>query len=340
MKFWTIPFLMTISIFRLDAAVDSTPPNPDPVTALPADGDWGIQAHAAQEEFLDHKLAAAELSAKRGVQIAKRFGGADNRLAVSYYQLGNIYRDWGHCSESRANYMRAIAVWEKQPGTQPHYIFNTIVSMLGALCECDQFDVAEKMLRQYDSLLERYHSVPLDEVQILTVRATMLRARKNYKQAENYYREAIRLLEETPGATPLRIEEVRINLAMVLDKEGHRAESLAESERVIQFLDSNGASRPALMFGVLNNAACTLADLGKLQESERMFEQALQTATDAFGPDSRFTAKIMLNYARVLRENKETPAAEAFEKRGAAAFRRAVLQDHATVDVTDLRSSR
>jgi tetratricopeptide (TPR) repeat protein len=331
MKSLSILFLFTLGTPVLHAAVD-----PIPAIGVPADGAWGLAAVQAQTLFRQHKLAEAAESAKRALRIAKHDGDSNSHLAASYHQLGNIYRDWGHCTAAKANYSHSIAVWEKLPGAKPQYVFNSIISLLGTLCECNQFAVAEKTFRAYESKLQSSLSGPLDEVQLVSMRATILRARKNYVQAEAYYRQAISLLEQTPGSNPSQSEEVRVDLAAVLDQQGRHAESLAESEHVIAFLDHSQSPRAATLVASLNNAACSLADLGRKKESELMFERALSAATEVFGPDSRFAAKIMLNYARVLRENKEIPAAEAMQKKGAEAFRRAVIRDNATVDIGDL----
>jgi tetratricopeptide (TPR) repeat protein len=86
-----------------------------------------------------------------------------------------------------------------------------------------------------------------------------------------------------------------------------------------------------------NNAACSLADMGRLDESERMFQRALAMASDIYGEDNHVTAKIMLSYARVLREKKESPAAAELQKKGSEAFRRALNRDNGTVDAEELR---
>jgi hypothetical protein len=48
----------------------------------------------------------------------------------------------------------------------------------------------------------------------------------------------------------------------------------------------------------------------------------------------------MLSYARVLRENKQTPASANWQKRGAEAFRRALARDNGMVDLEELRQNR
>src|SRR6202008_1167109 len=111
---------------------------------LPRDGVWATAAQDAKMRLQQRKFAEAAESAKRALQIAKAFLPSADRMAVSYFLLGNIYRDWGHCTDARVAYSRAIATWEKQPNPKPKFLFNTIVSLLSTLCECDDFKGADK----------------------------------------------------------------------------------------------------------------------------------------------------------------------------------------------------
>ena len=327
MRFVLICLVISMAILPLRAAE----------APAPANDDWDAVTHIAQMQFKQMKLAEAAQSSKRALQIAKRSGPSDDHVGINYFQLGNIYREWGHCTDARTNFSHAIAVWEKQPAPNHKYVFNTVISLLDSMSECEDCKGVEKTFREYEAKLEAFQSGPVDQAALLALRGTVSRTRKNYGQAEIFYRRAIELEERTPAISPLEIEQERSNLAMVVDKQGRHAEALAEEEQVIAFFEQNGVLRPATLAGSLNNAACALADLGRTAESERMFERAVTLAQNAFGEDTRFTAKIILNYARVLRENKEGPAAEAWQKRGVETFRRALLRDNATVDLRDLR---
>ena len=198
---------------------------------------------------------------------------------------------------------------------------------------------ADKAFRTYASELQRYRSDSLDEAKLLSLRAVLARGRKNYGQAEALFRQTIEVMEHTPHASPVEIAVERGNLAVALDKEKRYAESLAESERAIAILEQAAPRHPSLVAS-LNNAACSLADLGRRDESERVFQRALAAAADLYGEDNRVTAKIMLSYARVLRENKESPAAADWQKRGVEVYRRSLMRDNGTVDMEELAGDR
>jgi hypothetical protein len=79
----------------------------------------------------------------------------------------------------------------------------TITSLISTLCECDEFDTAEKTLLVYGEKLQSYQSGPRDEARLLEIKAGIYRARKKYEQAETYYRSEIELLEKTSGVPPI-----------------------------------------------------------------------------------------------------------------------------------------
>jgi len=304
----------------------------------PADASrtWITVARQAQQQVKDNHFAEAADTAKKALQLAKRFGSSDPKLASTYHLLGIIYRDWGHCAESRSNYSHAIAIWLRQPVANPRYIFNSITSLISVMCECDEFEPAEKLYRTYRAELERYTSDSLDEAKLVSLRGVLARGRKDYAGSEALLRQAIALMEKSPLSTPLEVVVQRSSLAVLLDKQGHHAESLTESMRAIDFLERNSPRHPSLLASI-NNAACSLADLGRREEAERMFKRALEMGRELYGEDNRVTAKIMLSYSRVLRENNETPAAADYLKKGTEAFRRSLTRDSATVDVEELR---
>lgn len=297
---------------------------------------WVDAAHHAQQQLEQSQFAEAAATASQALEIAKPFGDSDTRLAATYHLLGRINRDWGHCSEARANFSHAIAVWRRQPDPDPH-VFGTIISMISTVYECGDTQAARKMLHHYEPDLRRFSSNSYDDAKLLSLRASMYGASKDYARAEELFRQAIELQLKSPLSKPIDIALERGNLAVALDKQGRYAESLAETDRSIQAFEQVAPRHPALI-AALNNAACTLADLGRRDDSERMFERALQMAGDIYGEDNHVTAAIMLSYASVLREAKLKPAAEQWKKKGDEAFRRALQRDAGTIDVEEFRA--
>ena len=327
MKLFSIAVLSTLAM---------SPSLAQDQAAADIEAEWkpvALQAQALQRQT---RFAEAAVAGQKALVIAKRFGQSDPRLATTYHLLGIVYRDMGHCAEARASFSHAITVWRRTAEPNRHYLFNSVTSMISTMCECDDFTNAEKAYHTYKTDLEQGRTDALDEAKVVSLRAVLARGRKDYVQAETLYRESIRLLESSPKAKPVEIESERSSLAVVIDKQGRYEESLVESRHAIEFFERVAPRHPSFIAS-LNNAACSLADLGRKDESERMFQRALDVAKDLYGEDNRATAKIILNYAGVLRQNKQTPAAESWQKRGVDAFRRALIRDNATIDAAELR---
>src|SRR6185437_306413 len=124
MKSLIVSFVITLTLSRLQAT--DAPSDESFVLGEQPDGEWRSLVQKAAIQLQQHKLAEAAESSKRALQIAKHFDSSDTRLAITYYQLGNINRDWGHCADSRVNYSHAIATWEKQSSPKPKFLFNTM----------------------------------------------------------------------------------------------------------------------------------------------------------------------------------------------------------------------
>ena len=294
---------------------------------------WTATILRAEQQLKQGNFAEAAETGKKALIMARRFGPSDERLSSNYHLLGLIYREWRHCAEARSNFLHALAVERTASNANPRWVYNSVTGLLTTLCECDDPRGAEKLLRNYESYLH-YGSGPLDDAKLLSIRAILATNRKDYTRAEALLRQAIEIMEREKAMSDAMAE--RGSLATVLYREGRSAESLAESEQAIEYLERKAPEHPALLVAI-NNAACALGELGRTDEAARMFQRAMAAAENLYGEDNRVTAKIMLSYASLLRENKRSGAIE-MQKRGAEAFRRSLRQDTATVDVEELRT--
>jgi tetratricopeptide (TPR) repeat protein len=297
---------------------------------------WNSVARQTAQQLIAVHYAEAATTGKRAVQLARKFGAADSRLGNSYYLLGVVFRDWGHCAESRANYLSAIAVWHRQPKLDEPHLFHTVAGLVSVLAECDDFPAAAKAFHTYEADLRRVGPDPGDQAQLISLEATLARGRKDYAKSESLFRQAIELLDRTPGSSRIEVMGFHNSRSVALTRMGRNKEALSEALLAADFFE-RVAPRHASYIAALNNAACILADLNRRDESQRVFEKALAAATDLYGEDNRILAQIMLSYARVLRENHETPAATEWRKRGAEAYRRSILRDSQTVDIHELQ---
>ena len=297
--------------------------------------DWKLTALHSQALMKQSKFAEAAELGQRALVMAKRSNAPGDKLAATYHLLGMIYRNWGHCAEARANYAHAITMWHKDAHPNPRYVSASEVNYISALCECDDFPAAQKAFHAYEKELRQNRVDEMDDAKLLSLQAVLARFRKDYVRSEALFRQTIDVMQKFPKATPVDIAAERGNLSVVLDKQGRWEEAYEQSMEVIRILERESPHHQSLV-AAYNNAACSLDDMGRKDESARMFQRALAAADELYGEDNHITAKIMLSYASALRRNNQSPEAEVWQKKGAEAFHRALLRDNSTVDIKEL----
>jgi len=318
-----------LAVLFVCSFVVSAQPTPQAVTA------WRNVGIQAENELRTIHYAQAVETAKRALQMARKFGNDDPRIGSSYYLLAVINRDWGHCADSRANYHAALANWRRQAEPDAAHMFLAASGLVSVLSECDDYPAAEKAFKTYRVELERVANDPFDRAQVLSLRGTLARGRKDYARAATLFEQAIAIMEGTPGMSEAETMVLHNSLSVAYSRMGRSADALRESMRVVQFFDK-AEYLHASKVAALNNAACALAELGRGREAQSMFERAINEGMRLYGEDNHIVAKIMLSYARVLKENHESPAAAVWSKRGVEAYQRSLLRSSQTVDVHEL----
>jgi len=296
--------------------------------------DWRTAGVKAEEHLYRSEYAKAFEAAKQALTLSRKLAHDDTRIGSSYYLLGMIHREWGHCAESRTNFRSALAIWDRQPERDVHHIFRAAAGLISVLAECDEFAAAEKVFRTYEADLQSGAGDPGDQAQLLSLRGTVARGRKRYAEAASLFEQSLQVLENSQ-APPIERMVVRNSLSVVYTRVGRSQDALREAEAAAAFFEQVKPIQPSYI-AALNNAACVLANLKRLEDSAGYFQKALDAATRLYGEDNYIVARIMLNYARVLRENHESPAAATWRKRGEAAQQRSLLNSTQVVDIHDL----
>jgi tetratricopeptide (TPR) repeat protein len=297
---------------------------------------WGalvLRAHRLNEQG---KPGEAIDVAKKAMEIAKSFGPNDSNIAVTHQMLGIAYRDAGDCAESRASFTRAIAVWQAQTDPPKKHMFNAIISLLNGACECGEFALAEKLYRVYKEPLEQSMGGPLDRGRFEAFQASIARSKKRFAEAEAHLREALKIYDEMPKPPVRDVSQTEASLGVILDLERRLPEAL---EYELKALDGLMETAPHNLgtIAAFNNVACTLSRLGRGSEAERYLATATGMATQQLGENNVISAQILLNYSRILKENKQTAEADAMLKRAKAASHQAALRDNQTVNIQDLK---
>lgn len=305
-------------------AVDQ--PQPDP---------WTVSFRRAIELNSRRQFPESVEAGKQALSEAVKVDPNGHRVAASHYMLATIYRDWLHCSEARTHYARAAAIWKKQSGDFSRVVFMALVSLIGEATECDDPGAAESLYRQHLDELRRYASGPADDARLLGLQANFSFSHGRYADAETDFRQALQKLEETPHPRLKDVAGIHNALAVALNHQGRTEEGLAEAHRAIALLEASDARTPELA-AALNSTASALFLLGRKEESQQVFERALELARELYGDDNRVTAKIMLNYSAVLRANKQKVAAQSMKQKAQQTYHTSQVRGAQSIDVGEL----
>ncbi len=169
---------------------------------------------------MQRKFADAERSGRQALAAANATGASDARQPLTYAVLASIYREQGRCTDARASYARAIALYEKQLNPNPKYVFTAIAGLMGAAVECDDFAAAQRLFRIYRAESQEYRSDVSDDALVLVIQAGIARGQKRYALAEQWYRRAIALLEENGPRNPGDLAGLRNNMALMVGLQG------------------------------------------------------------------------------------------------------------------------
>ena len=321
-----------------DAAKSCAPKPNAPNEQQSAIAQWDLWVQRSVSLYLDNNFPEAIEACRRALDMTQHLDVNGPQRAITHELLADIYRYCGQWAEARANYARAVVLWEAQTNPDRKHLFTALVSLIGTAVTFDP-NAAAKLLRDRYQDLRRLRSEPLDDAKLLLVRAAISDQRRRFAEAAELFRQALRIVREEPGDNTAGIAELRYLLSDELRYLGHYQASLDEAQQAIALYEGIDRRYPSLPMA-LNAAASTLFLLGRKEESVEVFKRALDLATTIFGEESRTTAIIMINYARVLRDLRRRQEAAAMDRRGREAFRRTSMPGREIIDAQELRVGR
>jgi tetratricopeptide (TPR) repeat protein len=279
---------------------------PSAVPAQPPDGSreaddvWASLVREAGSFQHDYQFGKAAEIAGRAWAAARQFAPNDPRRAMTHLLLANIYHDWGHCAESRANYAYAAAIWQKSSPPDSKAIFIAVMRQISGALECNNLPAAENLFQTHSDELQHFRSGPLDDATVLQLQSSIALRRGRYGEAENLARKALGIFESSPGAQAADTADMRNLLSLAASKRHRYLESFAEAQRAMALLEAADPRNPCLVAS-LNNAAYALHLLRRIDESAGFYQRALDLSREVLGEENRVTAIILLNYASCCR---------------------------------------
>ncbi len=146
---------------------------------------------------------------------------------------------------------------------------------------------------------------------------TVLSALDRDAAAEQHLRGAIEIWKSTHGAEHPWVGHARVNLGVVLKKQGLREEALSQYLQALEILhrDEPGAQDDDAVASVMLNAGVLLKDLGRHAEAEGRYQQALDILTRRVDPNDPRIAGVLNKLGSLALVQGRAAAAEDLHRR-------------------------
>lgn len=282
--------------------------------AFAAGSEW--ETHVSRGEALErngrYEQAVSEFEA------ALRFA-ADAETAVTYNDLGAVYRALGRPHEAERSYHRAIAFYETRPEFSA--ALATSVENLAAL------QLTTGHVSQAESLYRRSYAIrlavlPAGDAAIagsLQGLARVEQERHHATEAERYYRQALAIHESAA---------VLHNFATLLTETGRFQEARIQYERALAMYRIQSPGHPAEAI-VLRYLAELDAHDGNAEKAEAEFRQAVAICESALPPDHPQTGVIVQAYGVFLTHAKRKKEAASVVARANRILGKAAMESGA-----------
>uniref|UniRef100_A0A6B2KWH3 Uncharacterized protein n=1 Tax=Arcella intermedia TaxID=1963864 RepID=A0A6B2KWH3_9EUKA len=250
---------------------------------------------------------AAEKAYLESIQITKKNYGTDHpKCSELVYNLADVYRKRGHYDDAMKLYQESMTIVKKIYGNN-HPELAEILNDIGLVKKKQgHYDDAIAVYNEAIAILEKtFHTeektedgVPHTHHKIgiyLVNLADAYRKQAQYMQAEETYKKAIAILEQTLGPDHFEVADALNSRAMVLKKKTFYDEAEPLYLRALDIIEKTfGINHPK--YGLyLNNLADLERKRGKYHEAFRLYSRALGIIETALGSEHSETADILNN---------------------------------------------
>jgi len=309
------------------------------------------------------KYTVAESGLLHVITILRREHITD-RLALTYFSLGDLYSEEGKYREAETILRQALSI-ETASGHDPQQIARVYNSLGIVKKQLNSFADAEIYFKKAIDLFRESPQMNSGELEtcksnlsmlyidegrdadaeallkpsILTSEANGLALARHLNnlgylytsegrlaEAEPLIRKAIELYEKALGKDHPDVATARNNLAAILAERGLFADAEEENRRVLIIRERSLQPGHYLIAASLNNLAAVLTDEGKYNESIKFLQRALDMEQSTFGVENIETVRTQRNIASTLAQQGQHQKAEAAYQ-SVLSVRRKILGD-------------
>jgi tetratricopeptide (TPR) repeat protein len=262
----------------------------------------------------------------------ERIAYISNELAVLYYQTGKSL-------ESERFFKRALKFWDEHKPTRLDHQAAAVNSLARHYLDEHRPELAQKLYARYQpgwlTTLGPGHPEIASSWNNL---GTLHFDRGDLARAEEFFGKSLAIREAHPGSETSYLIVPLSNLASVYTRTGRTREALENFERILSILKTGSARDVSVRVRVNLNMGFVYCELKRFDEAIRCYDQGLQEALNALGPEHPLAESAAAKYARALRIMNRKAEAKQMEK--LSRLLREVTPEqastHQTVDVDEL----
>jgi CHAT domain-containing protein/Tfp pilus assembly protein PilF len=256
-------------------------------------------------------------------------------VAMSLYNLANVYRLQGKYDEAGKFYKRALAIEEKALGTSHPQVANTLNGL--ALVHHLQGDYtnAEELYKRAIVILQKALGANHLNVTLpVSNLANVYQEQGKYREAEALHKRVLAIREHALGTNHPDVAQILNNLANDYQAEGNYDEAEVLHKRALAIRErALGMNHPDVAES-LYNLAFVERWQGKYDQAEGLFKRALTIEEVTLGTSHPEIARTFQGLANVYYVENKYAAAEELYKRALAISEQTLGMSHLDVAFT------
>ena len=226
--------------------------------------------------------------------------------------LGTVFEEVGQGANAERLYKRAILITERELGAESTDTA-TLLSHLGALyVQTGRPAKGEPLLLRALAINQRRSSNDMSMAQVLELVANLYVSLGKLAEAEGCYRQALEIFNRHSEQVSESV--VLANLAHLSLKTGRDPEALSYAEQSMSILNRLSNPPPPSSVSTLSVLGELYARAKHLDQAEAYLGKAMWISQNSFGMESPRTARVMQDYAFVLRRLNRKREAAVLEK--------------------------
>ncbi len=239
--------------------------------------------------FGDYKKA--EQLSRRALALREKLGPEHEDVALSLNNLAVLLRETGQDEQAGEMMRRAVRIWEKTLGPRDPRLASALNNLATDLMKVGATEEAKQLL---DRTLTIYRAGGADNPEVALAQhnlGVLAMDQGEPKQAEQYFRAALKLREKTLGPTSPDVGKTLANLVAALQAQARFEAALHEAERALSIYEKTYPPEHPEIDGIVGRIANLHENLGRLNEAAPLWKRSIDGYRKYYGDGHAGTAE-------------------------------------------------